>query len=445
MANSTDGKYREYVEASADCIKELDPDGVIRFIGGRGAAVLGFDNPADALGVSWIDLWPADAREMVARSLATARSGTRVTFACTRPSPGGALRWWDVSVTPVLADDGSFDHFIVISRDITDRVQLQVALESINERLQDKLNETVASSVSATSRYGTLLERLAAEHDALEAAERRLAQVSTELNMATTARRLAEESARQAHRQQAIGQLVGGIAHDFNNMLQTVIVSLSGLEEDIELLAPQHRKMLRYAVEGSRHATALTRRLLAFARTHPAHPEPLDLVQVVNEFGDFARHGMGGRIGLVVETAEERLPAYLDRHALEQALMNLCLNARDAMTAGGTVRIELFARELVAMPGVSLRDRGAGRYVAIAVSDSGEGMSEAVRQRLFEPYFTTRAGGSGLGLAEVYGSVAQAGGFIEVESEAGRGTRIQLVFPRYFGVVEPMSDSVRKV
>nr|WP_255494633.1 ATP-binding protein [Luteibacter sp. Sphag1AF] len=263
--------------------------------------------------------------------------------------------------------------------------------------------------------------------------------------MATTARRLAEESSRQAHRQQAIGQLVSGIAHDFNNMLQTVIVSLSGLEDDIELLLPQHRKMLRYAVEGSRHATALTRRLLAFARTHPARPEPLDMVQAVHDFADFARHGMGGRVGLTVDAPDEPLPVYLDRHALEQALMNVCLNARDAMASGGTVQIRLFTRELVALPGVTLRDSASGHYVAVAVKDSGEGMTEAVRQRLFEPYFTTREGGSGLGLAQVYGSVAQAGGFIEVDSESGHGTTIQLVFPRYMGSLDMLADSVHKV
>lgn len=418
---SVDGLYRQFVEASADCMKELDRDGVIRFVAGMGCAALVPYEPELLLGKRWVELWPDEARDMVARVLARAAAGERVDFVGARPGAAGVSRWWEVMVAPVVADD-RLDHFIVISRDVTERVELQAAIEAINELLQERLNETVARSASATTQYGALLERLAG--------------ISEQLTMANHARDLAEASARQAQKQQAIGQLVSGIAHDFNNMLQTVIVSLSGLEDESADLHPRHRRMLTYAVEGARHATALTRRLLAFARNQPSRPEAVDVGALVEGFAEFARHGMGGRVGVEVLRQPGPLPVWLDRQGLEQALMNVCLNARDAMAGFGSIVIEVGERMGDTNFATPMREHAATRQVFVSVADTGGGMSEEVRQRLFEPYFTTKEGGSGLGLAQVYGTVAQAGGGVEIESEAGVGTRIRLVFPHYPGPFE---------
>jgi PAS domain S-box-containing protein len=432
---SVDGRYRQFVEASADCMKELDRDGVIRFVAGMGCETLIPGEPEQLLGTHWVELWPEEARDMARRVLARAAAGERVDFVGARPSAAGVSRWWEVMVAPVVAGD-RLDHFIVISRDVTERVELQAAIEAINELLQERLNETVARSVSATTRYGTLLERLESEHGARRDAESQLASVSEQLAMASHARDLAEASARQAQKQQAIGQLVSGIAHDFNNMLQTVIVSLSGLEDDSADLHPRHRRMLTYAIEGARHATALTRRLLAFARNQPSHPEPVDVGDLVEGFAEFARHGMGGRVGVEVLRQPGPLPVWLDRQGLEQALMNVCLNARDAMEGFGSIVIQVGERMGDTHFATPMRERPATRQVFVSVADTGGGMSDEVRQRLFEPYFTTKEGGSGLGLAQVYGTVAQAGGGVEIESEAGVGTRIRLVFPHYPGPLE---------
>lgn len=427
-----EGRYRQFVEASADCMKELDRDGVIRFVSGLGCAALAPDGPERLIGRRWVDLWPVEARDMVARALDRAATGDRVDFVSVRETTLGASRWWEVMVAPVVAGD-VLDHFIVISRDVTERVQLQTALESINELLQDRLNESVARSLSASTRYGTLLERLESEHGAREDAESRLAGVREQLDMAHSALDLAEASARQAQKQHAIGQLVSGVAHDFNNMLQTVIVSLSGLEDEATNLTPRQGRMLSYAMEGARHATALTRRLLAFARNQPERAEPVELGELVNSFADFARHAMGGRVGIRIERRDGALPVWADRHALEQALMNVCLNARDAMGNAGDIRIELGERPAALPHERTLRESASGVQVYVSVADTGGGMPEEVRQRLFEPYFTTKEGGSGLGLAQVYGTMAQVGGGVEIESEAGIGTRIRLVFPRYPG------------
>ncbi|WP_291783901.1 PAS domain-containing sensor histidine kinase [Luteibacter sp.] len=428
-----DGRYRQFVEASADCMKELDRNGTIRFVAGLGCAALAPDGPDQLVGRRWVDLWPAEARDMVARALDRAATGERVDFVSPRDTAAGVSRWWEVMVAPVVADD-TLDHFIVISRDVTERVQLQTALESINELLQDRLNESMARSLSASSRYGTLLQRFESEHGAREDAESRLAGIREQLDMAHRARDLAEAAALQAQKQQAIGQLVSGVAHDFNNMLQTVIVSLSGLEDETADLTSRQRRMLAYAMDGARHATALTRRLLAFARNQPERAEPVDLGELVSNFADFARHGMGGRVGIDVSRPSGALPVWADRHALEQALMNVCLNARDAMGNTGDIRIEIGERPALPPHELSLREPGSGgTQVYVSIADTGGGMPEEVRQRLFEPYFTTKEGGSGLGLAQVYGTMARAGGGVEIESEAGIGTRIRLVFPRYPG------------
>ncbi|WP_369927026.1 nitrogen regulation protein NR(II) [Xanthomonas sp. NCPPB 2632] len=432
---SVDGLYRQFVDASADCMKELDSEGVIRFVAGQGAQSLVVDDPERLLGTRWVDLWPEEARGMVAGVLDRAAGGERVDFVAARPSNAGSARWWEVMIAPVIAHD-RLDHFIVISRDVTERVEVQAAIEAINELLQERLNETVARSASASTRYGTLMERFESEHGARRDAENRLAGVSEQLAMAHHGRDLAEASALQAQKQQAIGQLVSGIAHDFNNMLQTVIVSLSGLEEDAAELNPRHRRMLAYATEGARHATALTRRLLAFARNQPSRPEPVDVGSLVKGFADFARHGMGGGVGVDVVCASGPLPVWLDRQGLEQALMNVCLNARDAMNGHGTIVIEVGERMGDTRFAAAVGEHSTLRQVFVSVADTGGGMSEEVRQRLFEPYFTTKAGGSGLGLAQVYGTVAQAGGGVEIESDAGIGTRIRLVFPHYPGSLE---------
>jgi len=429
-----EGRYRQFVEASTDCMKELDRDGVIRFVAGMGCLSLAPEGGDRLIGMPWIALWPEEAQDMVSRVLERAAAGERVDFVSPRRASLGAMRWWEVTVAPVVAAD-ALDHFIVISRDVTERVELQVALESINELLQERLNESVARSANASTRYGTLLERLEDEHGARREAERRVDGLAGQLDMANRALVLAEAATHQAQKQHAIGQLVSGIAHDFNNMLQTVIVSLSGLQEAADELTPHQRRMLNYAVEGTRHATALTRRLLAFARSQPERAEPMDLGEVVANFVDFARHAMSGRVGIEVFRQPGDLPVWVDRHHLEQALMNVCLNARDAMEGHGEIVIEVGERPMGGMR-ESLRTGPAANQVFVSVADNGGGMPEEVRDRLFEPYFTTKEGGSGLGLAQVYGMVAQAGGGVEIESESGVGTKVRLVFPRYAGPLD---------
>jgi PAS domain S-box-containing protein len=430
-----EGRDRQSMEASSDCMQELDLVGTIRFINRSGCALLGIGHADEVVGTRWVDNWPEESRPVVAAAIALAASGTRAEVLCNRPTADGGDRWWDVSIVPVTDADGSVVRLTSISRDVSERMQLQFVLESINSTLQRKsglaFSPLTPTAEADVARYGILLSRWRGEKDARRVAEERVESLSSELELASAALLMAEETARQAQKQQAIGQLVSGIGHDFNNMLQIVIVSLSGLDEAKETMTPAQQKMLRYAMEGTRHAAALTRRLLAFARTHQARQEPLDLAGIVRELADFARHGMGGKVGMTVEGVDIALPMYGDRGALEQAVLNLCINAREAMPHGGTIVLRLCEIVVPEAADNEFVDRRPGRYVGLCVEDTGSGMSEEVRQRLFEPYFTTRPGGSGLGLAQVYGMVAQGGGFIDVDSVPDRGTRIVLAFPRY--------------
>jgi PAS domain S-box-containing protein len=431
-----DNRDRRFVEASTDCMKELDLSGSIRFISGRACAMLGLENAGVMVGTSWFELWPEESRPLVAAAVALAATGERAELLCARPGKDGEKRWWDVSITPVREPDGRVTGLIAVSRDVSERMQLQFVLESINTTLQGRLNTSLGLASESTERYDVLMRRWRGEGAARRVAEDRVASLSSQLGLASAALLMAEETTRQAQKQQAIGQLVSGLGHDFNNMLQIVIVSLSGLDDLKETLSPQQQKMLRYATEGTRHAAALTRRLLAFSRTNQARRETLDLGDIVRELADFARHGMGGKVGLIVDDPGLGLPMHGDRDALEQAVLNLCINARDAMSRGGEIVLQLGTQEVPSMAENDFVDRRPGSYVTISVTDTGTGMTEEVRQRLFEPYFTTKPGGNGLGLAQVYGMVAQGGGFVDVVSEPGAGTRITLAFPRYEGLAD---------
>ncbi len=434
QAESRDTRF---VEASTDCMKELDPSGTIRFISGRACAMLGLGSAETMVGTSWFALWPEESRPMVAAAVALASSGERAEILCPRKGADGEKRWWDVSITPVTDPAGHVTSLIAVSRDVSERMQLQFVLESINTTLQGRLNTSLGLASGSTERYDVLMQRWRGESAARRVAEDRVATLNSQLGLASSALLMAEETTRQAQKQQAIGQLVSGLGHDFNNMLQIVIVSLSGLDDLKGTMSPQQQKMLRYATEGTRHAAALTRRLLAFSRTNQALRGALDLGEIVRELADFARHGMGGKVGLTVEDPGLALPMHGDRDALEQAVLNLCINARDAMPRGGEIVLQLGVRDVPVIADSDFVDRRPGSYVTVSVADTGTGMSEEVRQRLFEPYFTTKPGGNGLGLAQVYGMVAQGGGFVEVESEPGTGTRIMLAFPRYEGLVDP--------
>jgi signal transduction histidine kinase len=244
-----------------------------------------------------------------------------------------------------------------------------------------------------------------------------------------------EAQLHQAQKIEAVGLLTAGIAHDFNNLLTIVSGNIALLEADLDATEPRRKKLIAAAISGCERASALTRRLLGFVRREPVDPRPVDINEVITRLSDLARHSLGEHIAAEFRLSGGRWPVFVDPGQLENALLNLALNARDAMAGRGKLTIEtanlhVEDTDASAHPGV-----GPGDYVVILVSDTGIGMPQEVRDKAFDPFFTTKEAGkgTGLGLSQVNGFVIRSGGHCTIRSEPGHGTTIKLYLPRYFG------------
>jgi nitrogen-specific signal transduction histidine kinase len=246
-----------------------------------------------------------------------------------------------------------------------------------------------------------------------------------------TSERALEETLRRSQRMEALGQLTGGLAHDFNNLL-TVI--LGNAEMLVEALG--HDEQLRGLADMTRMAaergSELTSRLLAFARRQPLDPRPTDVNRLISGLDGLLRRTLGEHVEVEIVHGGGLWPALVDGAQLESAVLNLCINARDAMPGGGRLTIEL-ANAHLDIAYADLHDEVVpGQYVLVAVSDTGVGMSAETTERAFDPFFTTKSagGGSGLGLSMVHGFIKQSQGHVKIYSELGEGTTVKLYLPR---------------
>ena len=274
-------------------------------------------------------------------------------------------------------------------------------------------------------------------------AERRLRELNDTLEQRVAdevaERAKTEEQLRQSHKMEAVGQLTGGLAHDFNNLL-------TGISGSLELLATRIAQgrigeIDRYvdaAQQAARRAASLTHRLLAFSRRQTLEPRPTDVNRMVSSLDELIRRTVGPSIIVEFVPDQELWPTLVDPSQLENALLNLCINARDAMPSGGKLTIETGNRCLDAR-GARELDLLPGQYVSLCVSDNGIGMTEAVRERAFDPFFTTKpiGEGTGLGLSMIYGFARQSNGQARIYSELGEGTAVRLYLPRHQGNAEP--------
>jgi len=277
------------------------------------------------------------------------------------------------------------------------------------------------------------VESEAERAEQLEYAVRERTQELWEANQALKAeaheREAAEAQLRQVQKMEAVGQLTGGIAHDFNNMLAVVV---GGIDLALRRLNGPRREVqmhLTNAMEGATRAAALTRRLLSFARSEPLLPERVDSRDLIAGMSDLLDRTLGEQVRVEVDLAPDTWATYVDPHQLENAIVNLAVNARDAMEGRGLMRI---ATQNVALAANQVGDIRPGDYVKISVTDTGIGMSPDVIERAFEPFFTTKpvGKGTGLGLSQIFGFAHESGGEVGIESEVGRGTSVSIYLPR---------------
>ena len=312
-------------------------------------------------------------------------------------------------------------------------IYLQAAIDPISRRFQRYL--VLALLVTMASLIFLLLgiaqRRLTAVNEQLRKQGLDLAEANEKLRAQIEQREKAEAALRQVQKMEAMGQLTGGIAHDFNNLLQVIIGNLEVLQRRNLVANDDGRRMVASAVRGAERASTLTQRLLAFARRQPLDPKPVDVNKLVAGMSELLHRTLGETVRIETVLSGGIWRVTVDANQLENALLNLAVNGRDAMADGGSLVIETANAHLdAATRGPD--DAAPGDYVLISVTDTGSGMDNDVLDKAVEPFFTTKGigKGSGLGLSQVYGFVRQSGGQLGIESELGRGTTVKLFLPR---------------
>ncbi len=305
----------------------------------------------------------------------------------------GQYRYFDCRAVPQLDEKNRVVRWIGACLDVEDREQARRAVDLLNRNLEQAVSERTAELVAETAE-----------------------------------RQKVEEALRQSQKMEAIGQLTGGVAHDFNNLL-TVITSSVGFLRRQDLSEERRRRYVDAIAETAERAAQLTRQLLAFARRQALMPEVFDVGQRVRGLEDMLRTVVGGRIEVVTELLAEACPVEADPHQFDTALINMALNARDAMDGEGRLVIAVRAADRV--PAVRGHAAVSGAFVAVSLADTGEGIPPEILPRVFEPFFTTKevGKGTGLGLSQVFGFAKQSGGDVAVESAPGQGTTFTLFLP----------------
>ena len=327
----------------------------------------------------------------------------------------GAVRWIEARGRPTGERSNRPTHLLGIVADITERKEAEEALQRSNE----------------------VLEAMVADRT------RELTAANAKLQAEAEQRERVEDELRQSHKMEAVGQLTGGLAHDFNNLL----AAISGSLELMRIRAAEGRtaELERYieaAMVSTKRAATLTHRLLAFSRRQMLDPAPIDVNRLVAGMEDLFRRTVGPGIQLETKLAAGLWPTLCDRNQLESALLNLVLNARDAMPDGGSLLIEtantVFPGSHEKPREPPLRHMPVGECVALFVTDTGTGMAPEVMARAFDPFYTTKPMGlgTGLGLSMIYGFVEQSGGHALLRSEKGQGTTVAIYLPRHLGVAD---------
>jgi PAS domain S-box-containing protein len=324
-------------------------------------------------------------------------------------------RWLHTKKIPILDNQATARYLLGISLDITERHEAGEALR----RAQDELEARVALRTRELSLTVARLER--------EISDREKAEIALQKS---------EGQLRHAQKMDAVGRLAGGVAHDFNNMLSVILghaeMALARLEPEAD---PELLESLDTIRQAALRSAALTRQLLAFSRQQVVSPRYLDLRLLVRDFEKMLKRVIGDDIVLTIVEPEEPCPVRVDPVQVEQVILNLAINARDAMPGGGELRIESRLVTLTPEHVFAHPDAKLGRHVELSVTDEGTGMDAETQRRIFEPFFTTKAEGrgTGLGLSTVYGIVHQNDGSLVVESSLGKGSKFRVFLPAAVG------------
>ncbi|MET0185297.1 MAG: ATP-binding protein [Achromobacter sp.] len=321
------------------------------------------------------------------------------------PGEAPTQRFLDFVFQPILDETATVSGIFAEGYDVTAKVDAENALRRTNETLEARIHERTAD---------------------LEAALERLREQARE-------RELVESALRQAQKMEAVGQLTGGLAHDFNNLLASVSGSLELMHRRLQ--RGETGDLERYIAIGqgaTKRAAALTHRLLAFSRRQTLDARPTDVNQLIRGMEELIRRSIGPQVSVEVVGATGLWSSQVDRNQLENALLNLCINASDAMPDGGRLTIET-ANKWMDERAAKERDLPPGQYISLCVTDTGTGMSPDVIARIFEPFYTTKplGMGTGLGLSMVYGFARQSGGQVRAYSEVGMGTTLCIYLPRH--------------
>ncbi|SDT12258.1 hybrid sensor histidine kinase/response regulator [Bradyrhizobium canariense] len=355
----------------------------------------------------------APRQEAIDRSI---KSGKDYSFEYRNIWPDGSVHWVDVRARAVRRPDGSLKSLVGVSSDITARKTAEIEREN-------------------------LLAQLAAERTALAeltaTLEHRVEQRTADLMREVAAREKAQEQLRQAQKMETIGQLTGGVAHDFNNLLMAVMGNLDLLRKRLPD-DPRLHRLINGALQGAERGASLTQRLLAFARQQDLRAVPVDLRGLIRGMIDLLERSLGPRVVLRLDIPEGLPMASIDPNQLELAILNLAINARDAMPDGGTIDIRICEYQAVNDPSLT-----AGRYLRLSVVDTGAGMTAEILKRAVEPFFSSKplGKGTGLGLSMVHGLAVQLGGALQLSSMVGKGTTATLVLPVATAAPEAESEA----
>jgi PAS domain S-box-containing protein len=381
-------RYHAIVDSAPDAIVTIDDDRNIQWVNGAVDHILGY-NHADLLGQKLDILLDPDSLllQSLAQGSASSKADSAISVVGRRKD--GKSSYFDVSLGHWRADQRNF--VTTIWRDVTERMEADAALRDARDALQ-KSNEELESRVDERTRE----------------------------------REIALQQLHESQKMESIGQLTGGVAHDFNNLLAVILGSLSLLKKAVPD-DPRVSRLLDRAILGAERGATLTTRLLAFARRQELKVEFVALQKLIPEMLDFLRHSVGPNVAIHVEISPEVCAVEVDANQLELALINLAVNARDAMPQGGSLTIACHNEDNGKRVGLP-RDP----FVCITIADTGEGMSAATLARAQEPFFTTKGvgKGTGLGLSMVQGFAAQSGGAMRIRSEPGKGTKVTLWLPR---------------